>query len=241
MRQWLDRYYGSLRKVKLNYVLLNLANARRLRHTQAMLRRHGSSVRRCFPGQRADAQGARRHPWLHRPGAIEALAADPRVQALPPAFARGGDGLAGKGLPDTARLFRRSEVAAINAEVTDRSIGRRSTSTSPDAKIMFAFRHSDLLRNVVPTVASWTSWTVAGRRRMRPFQSINFLTGSEQAAHSDSIHYDHPPARLPDRRLAARSRCHRTTARWFTTLAVTKLPHAYDRYDHGGTWIHHRQ
>ncbi|MCB0784653.1 MAG: hypothetical protein KDC02_10630, partial [Flavobacteriales bacterium] len=41
MRQWLDRYYGSLRKVKLNYVLLNLANARRLRHTQAMLRRHG--------------------------------------------------------------------------------------------------------------------------------------------------------------------------------------------------------
>ena len=55
-------------------------------------------------------------------------------------------------------------------------------------KIMFAFHHSDILRKYVHDRRILDVMDYLLGKKMRVFQSINFLTGSEQAAHSDSIH-----------------------------------------------------
>jgi len=41
MRKWLDRYYGRLRKVKANYMLLNIFNLKKLAHARRMYRKYG--------------------------------------------------------------------------------------------------------------------------------------------------------------------------------------------------------
>ena len=237
MRQWLDRYYGSLRKVKLNYVLLNLANARRLRHTQAMLRRHGIKRSALLPlGSAQMPKEPGDIPWLDRPGAIEALAADPRVQALPPALREAVMAWPEKGYLILRGCFSTEEVAAINAEV-DRLIDRKEVDFNfTGRKIMFAFRHSDLLRNVVSDRRILDVLDLLLGRRMRPFQSINFLTGSEQAAHSDSIHMTTYPRGYLTAAWVALEPMSTDNGTLVYYPGSHKLPYMlYDRYDHGGT------
>jgi ectoine hydroxylase-related dioxygenase (phytanoyl-CoA dioxygenase family) len=102
-------------------------------------------------------------------------------------------------------------------------------------KIMFAFHHSELLRKYVHDRRILDVMDFLLGKHMKVFQSINFLTGSEQHAHSDSIHMTtHPLGYM--------------TAAWIALELITadngplvyhvgshKLPYLLNgSYDHGG-------
>ncbi len=134
-----------------------------------------------------------------------------------------------------AGLFKPDEVAEINSEI-DRLIRDKVVDFNfTGRKIMFAFHHSELLRKYVHDRRIFDIMDFVLGKKMKVFQSINFLTGSEQAAHSDSIHMTtHPLGYM--------------TAAWIALEEITpdngplvyhpgshKLPYLLNgHYDHGG-------
>lgn len=237
MRKWLDRYYGSLRKVKLNYVLLNLLNLKRLAHARRMYRKYGIHRSVLLPISSMDLPATRTDelPWLDTAAGIAALPAHPDLKRFDGETREGILAWPANGYMIVRGLFKPEEVAAINAEI-DRLIRDRVVDFNfTGRKIMFAFHHSELLRSYVHDRRILDIMDFLLGRRMRVFQSINFLTGSEQAAHSDSIHMTtHPLGYM--------------TAAWIALEEITpdngplvyhpgshRLPYLLNgQYDHGG-------
>lgn len=236
MRKLLDRYYGTLRKIKASYVLLNLFNLRRLAHTRRMYRKYGVHRSVLLPINSAHMpQGPVDAPWLDRPDAEQRLAAAPGLRAFAPAVQQALLRWPRDGYVVLRGLFSADEVAAINAEV-DRLIRDKAVDFNfTGRKIMFAFRHSELLRRATHDRRILDVMDFLLGRKVRVFQSINFLTGSEQRAHSDSIHMTtHPLGYM--------------IAAWIALEPITadngclvyhpgshKLPYLLnDGYDHGG-------
>lgn len=189
MRKWLDKYYGAFRKVKLGYVLLNLFNRRKLRHAERMYRKYGikQSVLLPISSDRLP-KNSTETPWLDAPGAADRLKAAPGLQHFDAATQEALSHWPENGYVILRGVFSPSEVAAINAEM-DRLIRDNVVDFNfTGRKVMFAFHHSELLRKAVHDRRILDVMDFLLGKKVKVFQSINFLTGSEQAAHSDSIH-----------------------------------------------------
>ena len=189
MRKWLDKYYGKLRTFKANYVLLNLFNRKRLRHASRMYRKYGieRSVLLPIHSGMLPKEGGER-PWLDTPEGVARLPQHPGLDRFDPAVREAILQWPENGYLIVRGLFSAPEVTAINAEI-DRLVRDKVVDFNfTGRKIMFAFHHSELLRQVVHDRRLLDLMDFLLGKRIKVFQSINFLTGSEQAAHSDSIH-----------------------------------------------------
>ncbi|MFN0013410.1 MAG: phytanoyl-CoA dioxygenase family protein [Saprospiraceae bacterium] len=190
-----QRYTGFLRSLKAVYMLNNLLNIKHLWRNRQLYRHFGLLKSILAPIGSADF---RQHnpdiPWLDRPDASE------RLEQHPDFLKMGAD------MKDKVRQFVRDGflvlerfhdpaiTEAMNAEVdvlldagkagfnyTGRKIFNLHEQ-SPLANSRF-FRNQDLLR-----LLSF----LLGKPAI-PFQSLSFVQGSEQRAHSDSIHMTTEP------------------------------------------------
>ena len=237
MRKFLDRYYGTLRKIKANYVLLNIFNLKKLAHARRMYKKYGIQRSVLLPISSIDlpATPATELPWLDTPQGIAKLPTHPGLQRFDAATRDAILAWPANGYLILRGLFKPSEVAEMNAEI-DRLIHDKVVDFNfTGRKIMFAFHHSALLRKYVHDRRILDVMDFVLGKKMNVFQSINFLTGSEQAAHSDSIHMTtHPLGYM--------------TAAWIALEEITpdngplvyhpgshKLPYLLNgQYDHGG-------
>ncbi|MBS1583457.1 MAG: phytanoyl-CoA dioxygenase family protein [Bacteroidetes bacterium] len=236
MRKWLDRYYGSLRKVKFNYVLLNLFNLRKLRHARRMYRKYGITRSVLLPISSADLPRTSADvPWLDRPDGAQAMASAPAFQRFDAATREALSHWPERGYVILRGLFSPEEVAAINAEV-DRLIREKVVDFNfTGRKVMFAFHHSQLLRTAVHDRRILDVMDFLLGKRMQVFQSINFLTGSEQAAHSDSIHMTTYPLGYMSAAWIALERMTPDNGPLIYHPGSHKLPYLLNgSYDHGG-------
>lgn len=236
MRKWLDRYYGSLRKVKFNYVLLNLFNLRKLRHARRMYRKYGITRSVLLPISSEDLPRTSADiPWLDRPDAAQAMATAPAYQRFDAATREALSHWPERGYVILRGLFSPEEVAAINTEV-DRLIREKVVDFNfTGRKVMFAFHHSQLLRNAVHDRRILDVMDFLLGKRMQVFQSINFLTGSEQAAHSDSIHMTTYPLGYMSAAWIALEEMTPDNGPLIYHPGSHKLPYLLnDSYDHGG-------
>ncbi|MEZ4808495.1 MAG: phytanoyl-CoA dioxygenase family protein [Flavobacteriales bacterium] len=237
MRKWLDRYYGRLRKLKANYVVFNLFSSRKLRHARRMYKKYGiqRSVYLPISSTQLPTAPATERPWLDTPEGVAALPSHPGLARFDQSTREAILAWPRNGYVILRGLFTPNEVSEINGEV-DRLIREKVVDFNfTGRKIMFAFKHSELLRRYVYDRRILDVMDFLLGKRMQVFQSINFLTGSEQAAHSDSIHMTtHPLGYM--------------TAAWIALEEITpdngplvyhpgshKLPYLLNgQFDHGG-------
>ncbi len=236
MRKLLDRYYGKFRKIKANYVLLNLFNLKRLKHARNMYRKYGIERSVLLPinsGMLPKDGGEK--PWLDTPEGAAKLPQHPGLAAFDPATRESINLWPENGYLILRGLFSAEEVAAINAEI-DRLIRDKVVDFNfTGRKIMFAFHHSELLRKVVHDRRILDVMDFLLGRRIKVFQSINFLTGSEQAAHSDSIHMTTHPLGYMIASWIALEPIHADNGPLIYHPGSHKLPYLLnDSYDHGG-------
>lgn len=189
VRKFLDRYYGRLRKIKANYVLLNLFNLKRLTHARRMYRKYGVKRSVLLPiNSTMLPKESVEKPWLDGPDADLQLAASPELKRFDASTQEAIKRWPTDGYIALRGLFTGEEVAAMNAEI-DRLIRDKVVDFNfTGRKIMFAFQHSTILHRYVHDRRILDVMDFLLGRKVRVFQSINFLTGSEQHAHSDSIH-----------------------------------------------------
>ena len=235
-RQSLDRYYGAFRKFKFGYTLLNLFNRKKLRHAEAMYKKYGIQRSVLLPiSSETLPKTTTEAPWLDGPGAVEKMRASAGFDRFDAASQEALTHWPSDGYVVLRGLFTPEEVAVINAEM-DRLINDNVVDFNfTGRKVMFAFHHSELLRRAVYDRRILDVMDFLLGKKVKVFQSINFLTGSEQAAHSDSIHMTtHPLGYM--------------TAAWIALEEITPnngpleyhvgshtLPYLLNgSYDHGG-------
>lgn len=92
-----------------------------------------------------------------------------------------------KGYIILERFFNHQEVNLILQEI-DRLTGQHKLHPTPDNKLLFANRVSGEIRAITYEKRLTRLLGFILDKEVVPFQTINFLYGSNQRAHSDSIH-----------------------------------------------------
>jgi ectoine hydroxylase len=191
LARFFDKYTGTLRSLKLSYMINNLLHWRALRHNQALYAKYGikksvfASIGYAELKDKAQGDIA----WLDRPDALLALERHPDfggfdtlVQAELKRFVTDGYMILEDWMQD-------AQVDALNTEVDARLTkgavafnytGRKIVDLHHDSEVadQIFFRNPTLLR----------LFEFVMQKEMVPFQSLNFIQGSEQKPHSDSIH-----------------------------------------------------
>ena len=112
---------------------------------------------------------------------------DPAFQQLEPKIQNALLNWSRDGYAILESFLSSEQVDQINKEV-DTMIDKKEANWRYRNKIMFAINRSKLLKGIAhhPIIISTLELLLS--RKVSVFQSINFLTGSQQRTHSDSIH-----------------------------------------------------
>ncbi|WP_187262619.1 phytanoyl-CoA dioxygenase family protein [Pontibacter beigongshangensis] len=187
---FLDKYTGKLRSYKAVYVLHNLINYKKLRHNKLLYRRFhlDKSIFGPISSRQLAQLPPQPAPWLDQPTAVQELQQNKQLQTFPESIQQQLKAWPEQGYLVLESFIKDDIVATINSEI-DRLLQQHEVGFNyTNKKIMFAFKHSKALKKVLYTPELLQVLQFILGRQVIPFQTINFLKGSEQKAHSDSIH-----------------------------------------------------
>lgn len=195
LQRFFQKYTGFLRSLKLVYIVNNLLNFRLLLPNRALYRRYG--LRKSIFSPLGSADFPSHHPdipWIDRPDAAEQLEKHPAFQVMQPDIQEKIRRFLTDGYLILEGFYGPSDTDALNAEV-DRLLqagkagfnytGRKIFNIHEQSRLAGErfFRHPELLELL--------SFLLG--KPVIPFQSLSFVQGSEQRAHSDSIHMTTEP------------------------------------------------
>ncbi|MBJ6109664.1 phytanoyl-CoA dioxygenase family protein [Hymenobacter sp. BT523] len=176
-----------LRRLKLSYAAYNMFQPRRLRHNVPLYQKLGLKKQYFSPISSRDFRHLAPDAGLPPvPPLPERLAATPAFRGLPAASQASLLAFEENGFAVLPGFFSAETVDGINADLA-RLIETRQISQRYRNKFMFAFRQSARIREAGEGALRSLVAALLGHET-NLFQSINFLTGSEQRTHSDSIH-----------------------------------------------------
>ena len=178
---------SNLKKYKLLHWIYNLLHYRSLAHNRAAYRKYdvhkpmiASISSKDFPDKTSRA-------WLDT-GHSRALAAtSPAFGSFPPAIRQQLLDWSDKGYLIWEKFFDDTTIESIQSEV-DKLAQKNKLKPTHDNKLLFANRHSPLIRDITWDKTLTTLLGFILGKEVVPFQTINFVYGSNQRAHSDSIH-----------------------------------------------------
>lgn len=186
----IDKYTGVLRTFKAIYTFNNLLQRNKLKHNKALYKKYkldrsiyqpiSNSLLKKLPSQKA--------PWLDMPNAAQALTASQQLQGFPEAVQEQLKTWPDNGFLALKGFFAESTADKVNSEIDALLAAKKVDYNYTNKKIMFAFKQSDALKEIIYTPELTNILQFILGREVIPFQTINFLKGSEQLAHSDSIH-----------------------------------------------------
>ena len=179
--------FSFLRRLKLSYAVYNVFQHRQLVHNLPLYARLGLKKQYFSPISSRDFVHLPPTAGLP-PGMLLAarLTAAPAFGALPDTSQASLRGFEENGFAILPGFFSAEAVDGINRELAD-LIARKEISRRYRNKFMFAFRQSARIRAAGEGALRALVAALLGHDTTL-FQSINFLSGSEQRTHSDSIH-----------------------------------------------------
>jgi ectoine hydroxylase-related dioxygenase (phytanoyl-CoA dioxygenase family) len=199
LRDVFKKQTGFLRGQKLSYVINNLLNAGKLNHNRVLYQKYGLKKSIYGPIGSHDFQPSSDEiPWLDHPRAEEALIQHPDFQSFTTEEQAMLKHFVEKGYLILQGFYDEEEVEKLNEEVARLLEQKKADFNYTGRKIMDAHRQSALINEHYfknPRLLNLLKFIMG--RKVIPFQTINFIEGSEQRAHSDSIHMTtHPPGYL---------------------------------------------
>jgi len=195
LQRFFQKHTGWLRNLKASYILNNLLNAGRLKQNRELYRRYG--LRKSIFSPVGSADFAQHHsdiPWLDQPNALENLEQNAEFQSFDANLKNKIRQFVTEGYTVLENFFPEKETSALNEEVDELLKSGKAGYNFTGRKIFNLWETSRLaderfFRN--PDLARLLSFLLG--KKVIPFQSLNFTLGSEQRAHSDSIHMTTEP------------------------------------------------
>jgi len=180
-----------LRRFKLSYTIFNFFNQDKLQHNRAGYKKFGLRRALYLPLETsifANIGFAREDlPWLDRFHDLESLEQSPGFRALEQVPQKRARFWHQNGYLILNNFFDGGEIDAVNEEI-ERLLESRKITFKYGNKLMFANKISETISRVCkdPQLLSILSCLLG--MKVLPFQTINFIRGSQQKAHSDSVH-----------------------------------------------------
>ena len=184
------KYTGTLRGLKLAYVINNLLNSKQLQHNRALYKKYGirksiySSIgSQDFPPLEDSI------PWLDQAEPLKRLQAHPRFNDFSIAIQEQLIHFVEEGYMILRGFFSPDQVAALNQDIEQLLVARNIDFNYTGRKIMESYKVSKVADEVFfRSEALLDIMNFIMGKPIIPFHTINFIEGSEQRAHSDSIH-----------------------------------------------------
>ena len=176
-----------LRRLKLSYAVYNIFQRHRLLHNVPVYKKLGLNKRYFSPVSSRDFAHLPPPDASAGPTLAQRLAASPAFGALSAARQTSLLGFEVNGFTVLPSFFSLEVVDGINADLAH-LIDRKQVEQRYDNKFMFVFRKSARVRHAGETSGLRNLVSALLGHEATLFQSINFLNGSEQHTHSDSIH-----------------------------------------------------
>lgn len=195
LQRFFQKYTGFLRNLKAVYVLNNLLNAGRLAQNRALYKQYGLRKSIYSPlGSRDFAEHHTDIPWIDQPGGLEKIEQNAEFQSFDEKLKEKIRRFLTDGYLILENFFPESDTEALNREVAAQLEAGKTGFNYTGRKIFNFFENSALaderfFRN--PELLHLLSFLLG--KKVVPFQSLNFTQGSEQRAHSDSIHMTTEP------------------------------------------------
>lgn len=192
-----QKYTGFLRSLKAAYVANNLLNAKQLRHNRNLYRSYGLKKSIFSPLGYTDFEKAGHHadiPWLDRPERLETMEQNAEFHGFTPELRDKVRQFEREGFCILEGFFAAPEIEQLNAEVERLLSEGKAGFNFTGRKIFNLWEISQLAKDHFfrnPELLKFLGFLLG--KPALPFQSLNFTRGSEQRAHSDSIHMTTEP------------------------------------------------
>lgn len=198
IKRLMDKYTGQLRSWKWVYWVNNLLNRDKLQHNQQVLSRMGLDRNLYKSIGTKDLPHSDELPWLDQPDALEKMKTDPVFQKFGQEEQDGLVNFVQNGFLVLKGHFLQSSIDQHNEVIRQLRKDDEIYTNYGGIKMMDVHQHdtfidSEFFRN--PRLLELIQFIF--RKKVIPFQTIHFQLGSEQKAHSDSIHMStYPPGYL---------------------------------------------
>jgi len=221
-----SKYTGQLRSLRIVYYINNLLNARKLRHNERLYKKYGleksifgSISSRDF---QADAEDT---PWLDKPDAKEKLVAHPDFKNFDADTQQQLIQWIDRGYLVLKGFYAENEVDELNGEVNRLLKEQKTAFNYTGRKVMDAHQLSGVIDKYFRYERMLNVMNFIMGKKVHPFQTINFIRGSEQRAHSDSIHMTSEPKGYMIASWTALENCHEENGLLFYYPSSHKLPY----------------
>jgi ectoine hydroxylase-related dioxygenase (phytanoyl-CoA dioxygenase family) len=187
--KWLQTYSGVFRRVRLFHFIYNLLHRKGLEHNKRLYPAFGikKSIYRSISSK--DFRGKQaKLPWLDYPVHPDEMKAQPECQPIADNIIESIAHWYEFGYAIIEKFFNEQIIDTINKDISNllevQEIGFNYTGR----KIFNAFQYSSAIKKCITDKELISVLSFILGRRVFPFQTINFQYGSEQNAHSDSVH-----------------------------------------------------
>jgi ectoine hydroxylase len=189
--KFFEKYTGQLRTFKLLYSIYNFLNWRKLKQNRILYKKYGlkKSIFESISNKDFESRkGLEASPWLDQISANKDLNGNKNLSEFPDAVQSKIKEWPANGFMVLENYFSHQEADAVNEEIDKLLKDKAVDFNYTNKKIMFAFLQSTRIKEIVYKPELLKLLTFILGKEVIPFQTINFLKGSEQKAHSDSIH-----------------------------------------------------
>lgn len=183
----MNNILSSLKKIKPAHWLYNLLHYKSLLHNEAAFKKYNiqkplftSISSKDFPDKKSRA-------WLDTGHSNEIAKNHPAFKNFPDDIQQQILNWSDKGYMLLHGFFKDTIIDEINKEI-DGIVEKKLIKETHDNKLPFANKISPLIKNVTYTPALINILNFLLDKEVVPFQTLNFIKGSNQRAHSDSIH-----------------------------------------------------
>lgn len=180
--------FSFLRRFKPAFVVFNFFNYRKLKHLEKLYAKNGLTKAYFSPVSSTDFNHLKGEvPWLDKKESALVLPKENIFQQLDKRWHKPLQGWSKNGYAILPQFFSGEEVDLINNTI-DNLVENGKAKWQYKTKIMFAIEQSKYLKGIGNNTELLRILELLLGRKVTLFQSINFLIGSEQRTHSDTVH-----------------------------------------------------
>ena len=232
------RYNGALRSFKMLYVINNLLNWNKLQHNKHLYKKYGlkksifSSI-----GSSDFKHLSQNPPWLDREDAKKQVLQHPEFKDFNSSIQKQILHFIDEGYMVLKGFYKEEEIEGLNAEIQRLLEQKKTDFNYTGKKVMDAFQLSEIVDQEFfrqPKLIKLLHFLMG--KKVVPFQTINFIQGSEQRAHSDFIHMTSEPRGYLVAAWTALEDCYEGNGPLFFYPKSHRLPYILcEDYDSGNT------
>lgn len=190
IKKFTQKYTGKLRSLKLTYVVNNFLNRKKLAHNKQLYKKYGIKKSIYSPiGKKDVAHIVEPNPWLDKENAQDALTSNDQFNAFSKERQEQIRSFVEKGYLILKGFLQHNQIKDINDQIQRLVDDKTLEFNYGGKKIMESYKQSPFVNQYFfrnPELLELLSFLLG--RDVIPFHTINFMEGSEQKAHSDSIH-----------------------------------------------------